>query len=87
MLTPLSAVTEPATKTNTKEEKPRAKSSIARFGSLSHPDNPLALLVTEQELKNKEKDIEMLQKNLERVSRRPSQPVVCQAEHDHAGHQ
>ena len=66
---PDSAMTEPGkTATKTKKEKPRAKSSIARFGSIAHPDHPLELLATEKELKNKEKDIEMLQKNLERIS-------------------
>lgn len=80
-VTPLSAMTEPGKSTMKKDkgEKPRAKSSIARFSSLSHPDNPLALLAAETELKNKEKDIERLQKNLQRVSLRPGKPAMCQA--------
>ncbi|KAG0622649.1 hypothetical protein M758_3G113700 [Ceratodon purpureus] len=73
---PDSAKTEPGKMAlkKFKEEKPRAKSSIARFGSLSRPDHPLELLATEKELKNKEKDIELLQKNIQRLSVQAQKP-------------
>jgi hypothetical protein len=66
---PDSAKTEPGKMGLKKDkEKPRAKSSIARFSSLSRPDHPLELLATEKELKKKDKDIELLQKNLQRIT-------------------
>lgn len=74
---PDSAKTEPGKMALKKDkEKPRAKSSMARFSSLSRPDHPLELLATEKELKNKEKDIELLQKNLQRVSIQAQKPVA-----------
>ena len=49
-----------------RENKPQL--SVARYSSLSNPDKPLALLDVEMQLKNKEKDIEHLQRNLQRLS-------------------
>lgn len=49
-----------------RENKPQL--SVARYSSVSNPDKPLALLDVEMQLKNKEKDIEHLQRNLQRLS-------------------
>lgn len=49
-----------------RDNKPQL--SIARYSSLSNPDKPLALLDVEMQLKNKEKVIDHLQRNLQRLS-------------------
>lgn len=58
----------PQTTMQKKLERQRAKSSIAMYGSIRHPDNALALLATESELTKKDQDIKQLQKTLHRLS-------------------